>query len=327
MQSNLHYFEMSLQNDDEIIDFSNPEGVLVISKNAASAQTDLMKANHALIENITAYKVLRYATDSISLAAKTQILQNIIDILESTDLINYSAFCVYFQVLKYSYSSYNANKSKMSKNEKIELIKKIVEEYIDYRHNVYFSHGYSDQVLQVMSDAASSRRNGITGIQKIEKILSPNGFTHIHDLRTFSNTKTCYLLPDKGDKEVFNAILGANAIQFTFHEKREQKYPDMLIKIEKDMFIVEHKLTNGEGGSQNAEINEIIEFIAAAEKNPNVHYVSCLQGNFIKNLSRGANKSKAQNENIRKNLTRCPNNYFVNGFGLQLLIDDYIKEI
>ena len=47
------------------------------------------------------------------------------------------------------------------------------------------------------------------------------------------------------------------------------------------MFILEHKLTNGEGGSQNQEINEIIAFITQKEDKNNIHYISCLQGDFI----------------------------------------------
>lgn len=325
MENNLHYFEQSLKQDDEIIDFTNPKGVMVISNNKLDEDTQLMVANHNLIENITAYKVIRDDLSESATETKKNILKKIIKIIEETPLINYSAFCTYFQVLKYSYSSYMSNKSTMKENEKIELIQKIVDEYINNRHDIYLSHGYSDQVLQVMSDIASSRRNGITGIQKIEKILEPKDFKHVKDSYEFNTYDYCYLLPDKGEKNIFNEFLKANNLSFVFHEKRDKKYPDMLLKINQDIFIIEHKLTNGEGGLQNAEINEIIEFIAETESNIKIHYVSCLQGNFIKNLSKNANKNKAQFDNIRKHLKKYERNYFVNGKGLEMLIEDFIN--
>lgn len=326
--NNLHYFKYSLDNDDDIIDFSNPEGVMVISKDINDGLTTLMKANHSLIENITAYKVLRDSTDDASKQTKKQILGKIINILEGTDLINYSSFCVYFQVLKYSYSAYNSSKSKMNYEEKIELVKKIVELYIDNRHNTYLSHGYSDQVLQVMSDAASSRRNGTTGIKKIEEVIVPKGFEHVNSLSSFLNEKLCYLLPDKGDKSAFNSFISYSKITFEFHTARQNKYPDMLLKINNDIFIIEHKLTNGDGGSQNSEINEIIDFIKEKESDSRIHYVSCLQGNFMKNLSKNATQPKniAQYNNITKNLEEFPSNFFVNGAGLAELINDYLKD-
>lgn len=52
---------------------------------------------------------------------------------------------------------------------------------------------------------------------------------------------------------------------------------------------MEHKLTNGGGGSQNAEINEIIQFINYGEASNKVHYVSCLAGNFFKKLNKDNN--------------------------------------
>ncbi len=66
-------------------------------------------------------------------------------------------------------------------------------------------------------------------------------------------------------------------IQFRFRRERQNKNPDVIFKIKKDIFIYEHKLTNGgEGGTQNAEINEIIAFINQTENNKKIHYLSCL---------------------------------------------------
>ena len=42
------------------------------------------------------------------------IIDKIIKIVETTKLINYSSFCVYLQVIGYSYNAYMSEKSKMT---------------------------------------------------------------------------------------------------------------------------------------------------------------------------------------------------------------------
>ena len=49
-------------------------------------------------------------------------------------------------------------------------------------------------------------------------------------------------------------------LNFKSSKLRDNKIPDAVIRINNEYYIVEHKLTNGSGGSQNAEINEIIKF-------------------------------------------------------------------
>lgn len=321
--NNKAYFKYSQYNNDDAINIDNPEGCLVLNRNEMEEETNLMKANHRLVELITTYKTIRNSP-TFNETNKNSIILQIIDILESTKLINYSAFCVYLQVVGYSFSTYNTEKNFMLQDDKIELIKKFVDLYIDYRHDLYTFHGYSDQVLQVNSDSSSSRRNGKTGICKMESMLIPLGFEHVKDIATFESVPYAYLLPDKGDIRLFNTILNKNNIKFEFRATRENKNPDIFIKIYNDFYIVEHKMTNGGGGSQNAEINEIIQFINYSENNTNWHYVSCLQGNFFKKLNETNNEPKTKNQynNIINNLNMHQNNYFVNGKGFEKLIKD-----
>ena len=321
--NNKAYFKYSQYNNDDAINVDNPEGCLVLNRNEMEEETNLMKANHRLIELITTYKTIRNSP-TFNETNKNSIITQIIDVLESTKLINYSAFCVYLQVVGYSFSTYNNEKNSMSQEEKIDLIKNFVDLYIDYRHDIYTFHGYSDQVLQVNSDSSSSRRNGKTGICKMESILTPLGFSHTRNLLSFENTSFAYLLPDKGDINLFNQILNKNNINFEFRKNRENKNPDLFIKIDNNFYVVEHKMTNGGGGSQNAEINEIIQFINYSENNTNWHYVSCLQGNFFKKLNETSNEPKTKNQynNIINNLNKHQNNYFVNGKGFEKLIID-----
>ena len=353
MRPNIYYFKYSLNNSDTIIDFSNPSGVEVISKNKELQPKELQMANNKLIDLITAYKVLNLQKYPDNNSIK-QIVLDIIKILDNVKLINYSAFCAYFQVLKYSYSTYKSEQKYMNENDRIELLKKVLNMYLDNRHNMYSSYGYSDQVLQVMSDISSARRNGKTGIEKIESIIIPNGFikAKLFDKLLLERSK-CYILPDKDGKSLFEEFIRYNQIDFKFSAERDNKYPDLLLKYNDEIFIIEHKMTNGDGGSQNESINEIINFIKQTEKNKNIHYVSCLQGNFIKalakdnnidnidrdffnidisqyaesNITTGNKKNKHEHQysHILQNLKVYPENYFVNGFGLELLISDIIN--
>lgn len=329
--NNKFYFNYSQQNaDEQIIDLSKPEGVLVINRNDEEAETKLMVANHKLIELITTYKTIRNDLNFDS-KSKNIIIEQIIEILEKVDKINYSSFCVYLQVFGYSFSSYIDDKRTMTLAEKIDVVKTFVNLYIDNRHGLYTYHGYSDQVLQVNADSASSRRKGKIGITKMEGALTPLGFKKAKSHYDFINSDLCYMLPDKGDIKNFNLILKNSGIKFVFRDSRDSrdnKSPDMLIKIFNDFYIIEHKLTNGGGGSQNSEINEIIQFINQSEDLDNWHYISCLQGNFFRRLNENNKEPKVvrQLNNIIQNLENNSRNYFVNGKGFSKLMNDLVVE-
>ena len=137
---------------------------------------------------------------------------------------------------------------------------------------------------------------------------------------------TGFLLPDKGDRKEFDYFLQERNIDFDFRKIRDNKLPDMLLKIKNDIFIIEHKFTNGGGGSQNAELNEIIQFVNHSEKDSKVHFVSCLQGDYFKKLNSNNKEPKArtQYENIVGALSKNLNNFFVNGKGLKKLVADFV---
>ncbi|WP_406617001.1 hypothetical protein [Mycoplasmopsis adleri] len=213
----------------------------------------------------------------------------------------------------------------MNLNTKRELFKRIVQLYIENRHSIYCYHGYSNQALQINADLATNKRKGKTGIKQILNVLEPYSFIKANSLNEFNNYKFMYILPDKGDKELFDKILKDKNIRFQFRKERENKNPDLLIKIGDEIFIVEHKLTNGSGGTQNAGINEIIRFISHSEINPKVHYVSCLQGNVFRKLNQQNEKSKIQHTSLIDSLKMNPQNFFLNNNGFSQLILDYIR--
>ncbi|WP_338822759.1 hypothetical protein [Mycoplasmopsis felifaucium] len=201
--NNRWYFDFSLKNCDQLFDIENPQGVLVITENKFLNSTELMKANHKLIEYISTYKTLSL-DPSIEINVIEKIIDKIIDLIENTPMINYSAFCAYLQVLGYSYNTYMNEKSNMNLLDKRNIIKKFVDYYIANRHNLYLSHGYSDLILQVNSDMASSRRKGKIGIEKVESFLLSLNFQKADSIQALMSTGLCYILPDKGQIDIFN---------------------------------------------------------------------------------------------------------------------------
>lgn len=312
--NNLDFFNISLLNTKINYDFSSPAGKVVIPKTKEETN-DLIEANHNLIDLITTYKTLQKCSPNSG--ELTAIVNEIIKLLDSTKYINYTSFCVYFQVLRYSYNTYFHAKN-LSPVEKFNLIKTTVELYIKNRHSLYLEHGYSDQVLQVMCDASSSRRNGNTGTKNLSSIMALFNIQRVNSFDEFKTGFSSYILPDKGDSNILKEIIKHYKIDFAFKKTRENKNPDMAFKLGSDLYIMEHKLTNGGGGSQNMEINEIISFIGHKESNLNTHYISCLQGDYFGKLDQNNKepKANAQYENIKRNLKKNSRNYFVNEFGL-----------
>ncbi|MBN4084428.1 hypothetical protein [Mycoplasma sp. CSL10166] len=321
--NNLEFYKNSKKDKKiSIYDKNNDFGFLVIPKTKEN-ENDLTIKNTKLINLITTYSTLKDLAieKEVKQEPKIKIIDEIIDIIDNTKHINYSPFCVYFQTQGTSYNQFK--KGKKTIDEKREILKNILENYIHDRHNIYLSHGYSNQSMQVISDSNSSKRKGKTGIKIIEKFLS-SFCDESSDINNFDKNHETYLFPEKKQK-LFNEILEKNKIKFLFREEYINKYPDLLVKIGTKIIIIEHKLTSGSGGSQNSEIKEIIDFIKFNEENKNVHYVSCLDGDYfyiLDDLNKKENKYYIQNRAVINNLSKNKNNYFLN---INLLKELFIK--
>ena len=111
----------------------------------------------------------------------------------------YSAFCQYFNVHNMNYSIFQ----NLNLDDKIKVIKFIVAYYINDRHQMYKSHGYSNVVLQVMCDNYSHKRKGSYGANKIADILKINGINDLTKMTSKDFDQECwYLLSDKNGYEI-----------------------------------------------------------------------------------------------------------------------------
>jgi hypothetical protein len=321
MINNIKLFEFSLQNPEPTMDESYFKHSDLIISHKESQPTQLMKNNFELLEAISAFSFARKNNSSgtIDLA-----IEKILKLTKHKN-INYSEFVSFWPTLDLSHSIF----AKLSTEQQKQTLKQIVEKYLDSRHELYSSHGYSCNTLQVGKDAKAHKENGSLGIQKVSKILREFGFENCdsESLSDFiSGGERKFLESDKKGKKLFKKLLQHYKINFTWSETKEEKMPDLLIKNKHQIFVVEHKHVKEGGGGQDKQINEIITFIEASESQDNVHYISFLDGIYF-NLLADADSLKLtkitnQSNKILKNLKKNQKNYFVNTAGFRKFLQD-----
>lgn len=315
--NNLKLFEFSLNNPEPIIDkFYLKNGNLIISKNPKNS-TELMQQNIDLLESISAYS---FAKKIKSPSTARTALKKILKIIKNKN-INYSEFVSFWSVLDISHSIF----CKMSDKEKLKILKSITEKYIELRHGIYSTYGYTPTTLQVSKDAKAHKESGNLGIYKVSKILDSCGFkkTNNESIKKFISGKKKYIESDKRGKKLFKDLLEYYKIDFKWSSKKENKMPDFLIRYRNNIYIVEHKHMKEKGGGQDKQINEIISLIGQSENNEKIYYVSFLDGiyfNLFTNKTLNKGRVLSQLNNIKENLKNNKQNYFVNTAGFKKLL-------
>lgn len=319
--NNIKLFEFSLNNPEPIIDeFYVKAGSLIISADTKKP-TDLMRQNFDLLESISAYN---FAKKNKNKTTAKKAVEKILELVKSKN-INYSEFVSFWPVVDISYSLFR----KMTAEEQLDIIKNIVEKYIELRHNLYSSYGYTPTTLQVGKDAKAHKESGSLGIYKVSKILDKAGYkkANAETPENFTSQRgKLYIEADKKGKKLFKDLLNYYKIRFLWSKNKEQKMPDFLIKNNNDIFIVEHKHMKEGGGGQDKQINEVISLISFSESNLNIHYISFLDGIYFNLFSnkKYIKKGKISNQlkNIKQNLNRNKQNYFINTSGFKKLLKE-----
>ncbi|OGF64277.1 hypothetical protein A2661_00855 [Candidatus Giovannonibacteria bacterium RIFCSPHIGHO2_01_FULL_45_24] len=318
MINNIKLFKFSLNNPEPIIDeFYLKNGNLIISKDPKNP-TDLMRKNFDLLESISAYN---FAKKNKNQLTARKAIEKILEIVKNKN-INYSEFVSFWPVVDISYSLFK----NLNGTEQIKIIKNIVEKYINLRHNLYSTYGYTPTTLQVGKDAKAHKESGNLGTYKVSKILDITGFkkANVETIADFNKGDKKYIEADKKGKKLFKKLLNYYKINFSWSKKREQKIPDFLIRYKDGIFIVEHKHMKEGGGGQDKQVNEVISFVSFSESNNKIHYISFLDGIYF-NLftnTKYLNKGKILNQlnNIKQKLKRNKQNYFVNTAGFKKLL-------
>lgn len=323
--NNLDYFEASTTHKEGLID---PDYHLAVDRRiiplTKEENNELTTSNLNVIRYISSVQTmiedLGFKLDD----PKVEKTLSLIVAELNTKGMNFSAFCQYFNVHNMNYSVFQ----ELKYSEKIEVLKFIIKPYIDTRHKMYESHGYSNIVLQVMSDNYSHKRKGTYGTNKISFLLES---LSIQDLMKKSNKSfnqdTFFLLSDKTGKAMYKKFALMHGIKLHDEGKATEKYPDAFIKIGKHYFIVEQKNMKENGGGQDKQTVEITDFISRTPEFEGLHYVTFIDGIYFNQIDKNATaKTLQQYTDIIGALAKYKSNYFVNSFGFKKLISDYLYE-
>ncbi|MDO4763794.1 MAG: hypothetical protein Q4A00_05380 [Flavobacteriaceae bacterium] len=319
--TNLDYFNYCKENPEKILDPYYKKGVLVIPENS-DRQNNLTEQNARLINLITTFETLKSFGKTKENEDILKIIQEVINILIQTQNINYSAFCQFFMVYNSSFSVFKS----MKKEEKFDFIYEMLCNYIRERHHIYLSHGYSNSILQVMSDNYSHKRNSKSGIEKVENLFSLYNIRKISYFEELLKEDKVYFLPDKGAKEIFKKFLEHFNLKMESRKIEHNKLPDLVIKSNENYYIFELKTMKEGGGGQNKQVVEFAYFIRFSEEDENVHYITFLDSLYSNVLFQDKSpKIQEQRNSVETALKENPNNYFLNTNGLKLFFKNNLK--
>jgi hypothetical protein len=209
--------------------------------------------------------------------------------------------------------------SYFSKNERLVALQTVLTVYIQKRDKRTKTDPLS---LQAYNDAQTAKRRSASGENKVVKLSCLPVATDLTDLEG----KIAKIGKSRGRlswsliKETFKINTRVN---------KEDKVPDCIFKLKKQIYLVEAKHVRRRGGAQNGSISELIALINLSG-NPNLHFISFLDGSYPKYLSKVSPKAKGnklekQKYEISVALEANPQNYFVGTMGLKALFKDLAK--
>ncbi|HOX30065.1 MAG TPA: DpnII family type II restriction endonuclease [Candidatus Paceibacterota bacterium] len=203
-----------------------------------------------------------------------------------------------------------------------ELLKKITAYYLQKRDLNEF---VPSEWIQALIDKTSSRKKGQVGEVKLINILKKSGYCYTENYLEFIKAKksvACF----RNDFTLKNI---KKNLKISIGKDTQSKKLDLCIKKGKEIYFLEAKHVNNEGGEQNKQVLELIKIIQEKNANNHYHYVSFLDGLYFDLLFKsiisvpkkksGENKLLKQQKDIRKALKNNRNNYFVNTAGFKKL--------
>jgi len=312
IKENIYYWKKSLESPEQAADPFYTFDKLIVT------DSELIKNVEQLRELIIRY--CRLSEKNVDGAS--EILNEIYNLIVSIDKIQYTEFVAFWKTLDISYSVF-----KKLLDKKV-ILKELLQKYCERRRELYDKMGYTNITVQALYDVGSSRKKGVSGIDKIIDMIQKNmrNVPHAKDINTLMEFSTAYFSPDKGDKHLFRLFCKKIGIKYSFGKDHQDKEPDIVLKINDKFFIIEAKHIKESGGAQDKQIVELIEFIRYSEELENVHYVSFMDGVYFNNFSWAKEgdetKVNKQKKAIEEHLTNNPKNFFVNTSGLLSLFED-----
>lgn len=298
IQSNLHYFKISKDNQEKMLD----DFYVFDEKNV-----DLNK----YIKNT---KEIKNILITIKTLQERKEKQAIIDkyFLELSKTLGKFSNCSEFACF------INAcdNILDEAKNEII-LLKEITERYFAKR---MLNEMTPEEWMQAILDTNSSRKKGKCGENKLIHILKKQGFKEVSSWDDFFKIDYCIV---KFSKKFSLKNVRKN-LGVKIKTKKQNKTLDLIIKAKDKIFLCEAKHLNTSGGGQDKQISELIEIMGLKENNK-VSYIAFLDGKYSNVLLSDAglgDKIIKQRKEIKKFLEKNPDNFWLNTAGFEKLVSD-----
>jgi len=298
IQSNLHYFEISKNNQEKLFD-----DFYVFDE----IHPDLNK----YVKNT---KEIKNILITIRTLQKKKERSEVIDryFLELSKIISEFSICSEFGCF------INAcDNIWYYVKDDLDLLKKITQRYFNKR---VLNEIVPEEWVQAILDTNSSRKKGKTGENKLISILKKQGFIEVFGWNDFFKTNYCMV---KFSKK-FNLKNVRKNLDIKIKTKKQNKTLDLIIKVRDKILLCEAKHLNTSGGGQDKQISELIEILGLIEKN-GISYIVFLDGkysNILLSGNRRGDKITTQRKEIKLILNKRPGNYWVNTAGFKHLISD-----
>jgi hypothetical protein len=235
---------------------------------------------------------------------------------------NLSSFRSFWPVIDMNYSVYT---KVLTIYEKRLFLEYAVPKYIEFRHSVYDSHGYSFSSLQILADSNAHKKQGPTASRKLLDIFRKYKLTKASSAKSLiSDPGSFALMRDPIQLEDIVLLMKHFKIKFRWHNKKQDKEPDFFLHLPNgEFFIGEAKHKKEQGGGQKGQVEELISFIEGKENAPKFGYISFLDGIYFNKLilpegksPRRSNTPTKQSSKITQILEKNRANYFVNTKGI-----------
>ena len=315
-------FSECLKKPEPLIDKAYCYDELIISKGSHCQPTEIMKTHRSVIERICAAKIAKNDQKSNDYKSHIQALDQLLIKNEYSQFLELSSF---FPTMDVSFSAYK----KLKAGQRLKFLKNLLERYLDYRHDIYMSHGYSPTTIQARKDFEKHKRQGGFAKQKIKNICEKLGYKpFLKDEKIIEvRQKYCFIDQKQGQKWLCALTKKGESWSKQWSKKYEGKQADILFTGNKGQyFICEAKHIKESGGGQDKQINELITFIDNENHQQEIHnvfYIAFLDGAYFNKFieTDSPSKIRAQKERIKKCLRhQNKRNFFVNTYGLKKLL-------
>lgn len=316
LKSNRYYWNVSLRNPEPVGEIYYKRDEIIVEDQA------FLSTSTRLRELVSAYCTLKDLDVDASLLNK--VLVAIDALLMSTENIQYTEFVAYWKCLDLTFTVY---KSFEGESRRQETLKQVLDEYCAHRRSLYDRLGYSHIVQQALYDSAKARTQGVSGLQKLQDLLqqAAGNLPEARTVEEFSEAPACWFVPRNDRQDSFLLLMATLHAQYLFGQTRQKKVPDLVVKLDNKVFVVEAKHIKEAGGSQDKQISELIDFVRQSEPHHSpVRYVAFLDGAYFNIIAdaRGDTKATRQRREIEEVLRQQKRNYFVNTAGLLQLFRD-----